>query len=275
MRKSHRRILVAAALTALASMAILASAATAARPAPPYQDFAGCPSRAETGEVAECLKIEFTGGHVQLGNKEIPISNPFSLHGGLSFFGANWVGNPEAGITPVAQPVPGGLVGLTGNAKLDKSLDTKSLRLSASIELAGTPGNFAGTGLVLPVKVHLENPLLGKTCYVGTNSAPLDLDLVTGTTAPPAPAMPISGQETGPFEREASRPAVETASDGIWVDNTYSTPAASGCTLKLGSQSLDIDKLVDAAYRLPAVPGKDSTVLDFDFSVVSPTVVYP
>ena len=45
MRTRYRKILVAAALTALALMAIFASAANAATPAAPYQDFAGCPSR--------------------------------------------------------------------------------------------------------------------------------------------------------------------------------------------------------------------------------------
>jgi hypothetical protein len=274
MKLRHRKLFATAA-TALASLALVASAAEAAPPAAPYQDFAGCPSRAESGEVAECLKIEFTGGHVQLGSKEIPITKPFSLHGGLSFFGANWIGNSEAGITPVAQPVPGGLVGLTGNEQLDHALDTKQLRLNASIELAGTPGNFAGTGLVLPIKVHLENPLLGNACYVGSNASPINLNLITGTTTPPAPAAPITGQETGPFEPEASRPAVETAADGVWVDNTYVTPPASGCILKFGSRSVNISKYVNAGYHLPASAGKSSTALDFDFSVVSPTVVYP
>ena len=62
MRTRYRKILVAAALTALALTAIFATAANAATPAPPYQDFAGCPSRAENPFVAECIKFTFSNG---------------------------------------------------------------------------------------------------------------------------------------------------------------------------------------------------------------------
>jgi hypothetical protein len=274
MRTRYRKILVAAG-TALASLAILASAADAATPAAPYQDFAGCPSPSENGEVALCFKEAFSGGHIQLGKEEIPITNPFALRGGLTFFSGEWAANSEGGIPPVSQPVPGGLVGLTGNKQLDGLLNTKQLRLGASVELAGTPGPFEGSELFLPIKVHLENPLLGKACYVGSASNPIPLHLVTGTTTPPAGVTPITGQEKGPFEAEASRPEVTTASGGIYVDNTYATPGANGCTLQLGSYPINIDKLVDAAYHLPAAAGADSTVLDFSISAVSPTVVYP
>src|SRR6185312_7649041 len=81
MRTRYRKILVAAGAT-LASMALLASAADAATPAPPYEDFAGCPSRAEVPFVASCVKYTFNGGSIGLGNREIPVTNPIVLHGG-------------------------------------------------------------------------------------------------------------------------------------------------------------------------------------------------
>ena len=43
-----------------------------------------------------------------------------------------------------------------------------------------------GVALKLPVKVHLENPFLGSSCYVGSSSNPIIWNLTTGTTEPPA-----------------------------------------------------------------------------------------
>ena len=45
----------------------------------------------------------------------------------------------------------------------------------------------------MPVKVHLENPFLGKSCYVGSSSSPISWELTSGTTAPPGPNTPITG----------------------------------------------------------------------------------
>jgi hypothetical protein len=276
MRKRYRKILVAAALTALASMAIFASAANAAAPAAPYQGFAGCPSPSET-EVAFCVRDEFTGGHIQLGSLTVPVSHPFALRGGSAYFTGAFIGNSEAGITPVSQPIPGGILGMqTGNKQLEEAIaKSKVLSLSASVELAGTPGSLTGGNLALPIKLHLENPLLGSSCYIGSNAAPIQLNLTTGTTNPPAPAKPISGELGGAFEEDPTLPEVLTSRGGVYVDNTYAVPGANGCTLTIGSHHVSINSLVNAAYHLPAAAGTSATVLNYAFSIVSPEVVYP
>jgi len=277
MRTRYRKILVAAALSALASMAILASAAEAATPAPPYQGFAGCPSPSENENVAFCVRDEFSSGHIQLGSLDIPISSPVVLRGGSEYFTGDFLGNSEAGITPVSQPVPGGLVGMsTGNQQFEELIGkTKLLQLNASIELAGQPGSLTSGSLTLPIKVHLENPLLGNSCYIGSNVAPVQLSLTTGTTNPPAPAEPISGQLGGEFEEDPSLPEVLTSSGGVFVDNTYAVPGANGCAVTIGSHQISINSLVNAVYQLPATAGASSTVLDYSLSIVSPEVVYP
>ena len=120
MRKRHRKILIAAALSALASMAMLASAADAATPAPPYQDFAGCPNQAEQQFVGECIKYEFTGGHISFGNRDLPITNTIVLRGAFESVTGAFVFDYEGGIVPVRQTVPGGVIGMTGLKWLDE-----------------------------------------------------------------------------------------------------------------------------------------------------------
>src|ERR1700754_3479783 len=107
MKLRHRKLFAAAA-TALASMALVASAAEAAPPAAPYQDFAGCPSEAEAPFVGECVKFEFTGGHIGFGKREVPVTNPIVLRGAIEQETENFLSNKEGGIVPVRQTVPGG-----------------------------------------------------------------------------------------------------------------------------------------------------------------------
>ncbi|HJZ35418.1 MAG TPA: hypothetical protein VJ204_04020 [Solirubrobacterales bacterium] len=276
MRTRYRKILVAAALTALASMAIFASAANAATPAPPYQDFAGCPSPEENPFTAECIKYTFTGGQIGVGNRQIPVTNPIVLRGGYEQETGDFLFNAEGGIVPVRQTVPGGLIGLTGYKWLDEAIaNSNQLKLYATVELAGQPNSILEATRVLPIKVHLENQYLGNSCYVGSNSNPITLNLTTGTTSPPAPNTPITGQKPSPLTPEAERPEVLTAADGIYVDNAYAVPAAAGCQLNLGSFHASIDKVVNSAYGLPSAAGKNTAVLDFNRSVVPPSVVYP
>ncbi|MGH2939789.1 MAG: hypothetical protein ACRDPE_16890 [Solirubrobacterales bacterium] len=276
MKLRHRRIFIAAALVALASMAMLASAASAAKPASGYADFAGCPSPAENPFIAECLKLEFTGGHIGLGKRDIPITNTITLRGGYEQETGDFLFNSEGGLVPARQTVPGGLVGLTGYKWLDEAIANQAqLKLYATVELAGQPGSVYESTRILPIKVHLENPYLGSGCYVGSSATPITLNLTTGTTSPPAPNLPISGQPASEAEPEAGRPEVFKASGGVYVDNAYSVPGASGCVFNYGSSHISIDNLVNATYGLPSAAGKNTTVLNFSRSTVAQGVVYP
>lgn len=266
MRTRYRKILVAAG-TALASMALLASAAEATPPPAPYQDFAGCPSEAENESVASCFKYEFTGGHLQLGGVQVPVTNPIAFRGGIQSVSGNFLGNGEAGIVPAPQTVNGGLGRLLGAPWLAESFAPNLLRVEATVELAGSPGNLSSYPLVLPVKVHLQNPILGNSCYIGSAANPITLSLGTGTTNPPAPNKPISGHPAGPLTPEAERPEVETAAGGTLVDNAFAVPAASGCNGLSGA--------LDSADQLPSAAGHNEADLDFDLSLAFSFVVYP
>jgi hypothetical protein len=263
MRTRYRKILVAAGAT-LASMALLASAADAATPAPPYQDFAGCPSTTENEFVASCIKYTFSGGSIGIGNRQVPVTNPIVLRGGFEQITGNFIYNNEGGIVPAKQTVPGGLIGLTGLPWLDEALGSKEqLKLYATVELAGNPGSVSDPVLNLPVKIHLENPALGTSCYVGSNASPINLAL--NATVPAAGLLPEEGREE----------VLTSVEPGTYADNTYAVPGANGCKLKVGPFQVPIDEFVDDAYGLPAAAGHDTTTLDYTFSVVSPEVVYP
>jgi hypothetical protein len=274
MKLRHRNLFLVVALVALASMAALASFASAAKPAAPYEDFAGCPSEAENPEVAQCQKYVFTGGQITFGNRQVPITNPITLRGGIEAQSGDFVVNAEGGMTPVQQTVPGGVTGLTGLKWLDEYSE-KQLKLHATVELAGQPGSIFEESFLVPVKLHLESPLLGKGCYIGSNASPIDLNLTTGTTEPPAPNAPIGGHPTSPLAPEAGRPEVRTGIGGLFVDNSYAVPAASGCQLEVGGFTLPISSLVNSAYKLPAAAGTNETMLDYNISRVSSFTVYP
>jgi len=264
MRTRYRKILVTAALTALALTAIFATAANAATPAPPYQDFAGCPTRAENPFVAECIKFTFSGGQIGVGNREVPVTSPIVLRGGTEQITGNFIDNAEGGIVPVKQTVPGGLIGLTGLKGLDETIASKEqLKLYATVELAGNPGSLSKPTLSLPIKIHLQNPLLGSNCYVGSAASPINLNLAVT-------------KEVGELEFEAGREEVlATTAPGTYSDSSYAVPGATGCQLTIGSFHLAIDQLVDAAYDLPSAAGHNATTLDYGFAVVDPSVVYP
>lgn len=274
MRTRYRKILVAAALTALALTAIFATAANAATPAPPYQDFAGCPTPSENSEVTQCQKYAIYGGHIGFGNRQVPITNTITLRGAIESESGNFVFTKEGGMIPAQQTVPGGVIGMTGLKWLDE-FSANQLKLHATVELAGQPGSVFNESFSVPVKLHLESPLLGKGCYIGSNASPIDLNLTTETTNPPAPNMPISGHPASELEPEAGRPEVRTGFGGLFVDNAYAAPAASGCQLEVGGYTLPLNSLVDSAYKLPAAAGTNETRLEYNISRVSAFTVYP
>jgi hypothetical protein len=132
--------------------------------------------------------------------------------GQMPFYGAS---NGET-LSKTPQKVPGGLLELvkcneiTGNGLIEKGLratreaifENKVTGVNATTELAAPASSiylneFAleeelpygpyPPALVLPVKIHLENTLLGSSCYIGSSSEPIELALTSGTTSPPAP----------------------------------------------------------------------------------------
>lgn len=269
----HLAKLMLAAGAVVVAMALVAPAAGAAT-LKGYERFEGCPSQAENSEVFLCQRAVIDGGHFKMGNKDVPITKPIILSGGVTFTG-EIAANSKGGIAPVKQTVPGGLVGLTGLDWLVDFLSLEALKLYAVTEIAGVP-HFAAEGegfrTELPIRVHLENPALGSKCYVGSFTNPIKLNLTTGTTAPPGPNKPISG--TIPTEGTSDLANVGLFENGVFVDNSFAAPGANGCELNLGLIHIGIDSIVNLASGLPAAAGTNETKQNFDLEVATPETVY-
>jgi hypothetical protein len=272
MKGNYSVRLLAAAVAGLASMAMFVTMAQAATPAPGFAQFAGCPSKAENPSMQVCVRSLIKSGHFQMGNKDVPITNPMVLSGGMNANLEGFAASPKGGLTPVKQQVPGGVVGLTGLDWLVNFLGIEALKLYAVTELVGVPA--IGEGLSLPVRVHLVNSALGNNCYVGSPSSPVNLNLIEGTTSPPAPNNPITGKSPEFIVDES--PEIVTFKNGTYVDNSFSAPGANGCVLTLfGFLPISINGLVNSTSGLPAAAGTNETVQNIDIELAEVEKVYP
>lgn len=268
MKSKRLRRLLPAALAVAAAMALTAPAAQGATPAPGYTQFSQCPTSTEVPGVVACNRSVIKGGHFKMGSKNVPISKQMVLSGGLD---ENFV-FLKSSLTPVQQQVPGGVIGLTGLDWLVNFLDIDALQLFAVTELAGQP--VLGDNLTLPIKVRLVNPVLGKNCYVGTNSNPIVLNLTEKTTSPPPPNTPITGKEFEFSIDEATQ--ILTFKNGTLVDNSFAAPGATGCTLTLfGFIPISINGLVNSQAGLPSPAGTNTTVQNVDMEIAPEELVYP
>lgn len=259
---------------AVAALIALAPAASAQSPAPGYTQFAGCPTPTENSSLFYCFRSTVDGGNFKMGSKNVQLKNPVVLSGGLDENGENFTYNSKGGLLPAKQLVPGGLIGLTGLDWLVNFLSIEQLQVFAVTELAGQPGAPLHDPFHLPVKVRLVNPTLGSSCYVGSNSNPIDLNLTTGTTSPPAPNQPITGKFPELVTDEEL--IILKFVDGTFVDNSFSAPGASGCKLTLfGFLPISLNGLVNLQSGLPAAAGTNETVQHFDGELVERALVYP
>lgn len=265
-----RRRLLAAVLT-LAALAAAAPAG-AATPAKGFEQFAGCPSQAEDPTISICVNSRIKSGFFKLGTKRVGIENPMTLSGGVNEQLGGFKSGPKGGLRGAKQPVPGGLVGITGLDFLVNLLNVEQLQVFALPELVGQP--VIGEGISLPLRVRLINPLLGNNCYVGSTANPIRLEMIEGTTNPPPPNKPISGR--APDFNQDPETGILTFSNGLFVDNSFSAPGASGCVLNLlGLLGVDANALVNLQSGLPAAAGKNETQQQIDIELAGIESVYP
>lgn len=232
-----------------------------------------------------CLYTLTEGGSVTLGKKVVPIVNPVTFRGAFGkaagseiiggttythispFFEAS--GGPSLSDTP--QPVPGGLLGLIPPASSPPSIraltalynERGASNVTATLEAAGEIFVSEFDLLIeeevaqrMPVKIHLENPFLGSSCYIGSNSSPIIWNLTTGPTSPPAPNKPIVGS-TGALGFEDNTKITHLVGAQL-VDNAWSAPVATGCG---GALAPIVDPLVDASIGLPSPAGRNTAIL--------------
>ncbi len=143
---------------------------------------------------------------------------------------------------------------------------------------ASNPGIFnavalgfeEGTGLTLPVRIHLKNPLLGNQCYIGSESRPIELHLTTGEHSPNSPNKPIHGTNGKERVVEEYERLVASLVETSLVDNTFSVPVAEGCGESFSSI---IDPLLDSKLKLPSPDGYNTAILTGTVYVATPEAV--
>jgi len=213
----------------------------------------------------------------------------------------NAVGAPTL-IAPAAN-VPGGLLGIVNPAPdwpgplwtIFWTIVGTVNNVSATMELVGTTQtNFGNalnpptdgsdpTAVRLAARVHLQNPFLGDTCYIGSAANPIVIQLQTGTTNPPLPNKPISGNP-GTLNFIFTDPVNYIGyleEDGVsLVDNSFAVPGASGCgNVALGLPIITpvLETLVSAAVNLkvglPSAGGKNTAILNGTTSIAAAAYV--
>ena len=284
-----RRLSIVLVLAVLCGV-IGGSSASAKAPSGDFAIFGQCPRF--TAGVSLCFYSQVTGGTITLGKQTVPIDadgqHAIVLQGGVEQqevpFTETFVGalNGET-ISKTPQSVSGGLAGavncneIPGNGILkvlgrticQELLRGKLTSLSATTELAGPASSILinrrnlvveeGTALSVPVKVHLENPLLGRECYIGSDQAPIVLNFTTGTTSPAKPNEPIKGH-IGEIKAKDEFNFVEVP-DTVLVENEFSAPQATGCG---GILSFLIDPLIDQKIGLPSPDGNNTAIQDIN-----------
>jgi hypothetical protein len=119
---------------------------------------------------------------------------------------------------------------------------------------------------VLPIKIRLQNALLGDKCYIGSDAHPIVLELSTGPTAPPAPNTPISGTRGElTFVPVSDTASLIKGSGAVLVDNAFSVPGATGC-----GPAGTLNATVNQRQGLPSPAGRNTAILEQDFFLGGP-----
>jgi hypothetical protein len=269
-RITRMLLTTAALLTALGCLGVGSAMAT---PKGEYAVFSECPVHSSP-RISSCLVSRTEKGEIKIGKQEVPIINTQTLQGGFinNGFGLNQTFVAAAGgntLSKTPQKVPGGLTGLvkcneiTGNGfweiiergSCELIFENSLTGVNATTELSGPASSIglnefniltaSGTGLSLPVKVKLENPLLGNECYIG----PITLNLTTGT----------SGSLTGAVGTEGERAegGILVISNNSLVGSTFTAPKATGCGEFF---SFLIDPIINSKIGLPSTSGNTATL---------------
>jgi hypothetical protein len=131
------------------------------------------------------------------------------------------------------------------NATTELAAPASSIELSELAILAELPFPPYPPGLTLPVKVKLENELLGNECYIGSSKEPILLSL--GSASPGK-----LGEVTSRYEGN-----ILVIKHNTLAGSSWEAPKATGC----GPGGL-LDSIVDSKLGLPSKPGNNTAILN-------------
>ncbi len=273
MRRQGNRARAGLALLVVALGMLATAGNAAAKLTGNYTRFAQCPFM--NPEVRKCIYSIGEGGEFAMGGTATTSVNSTIIQAGFTApnedeYSMLVDASDGMTISRTPQPLPGGLLGLASSAKtpalfeaaLKNFAKSRLNEVSTILEFARptdqaliSENNLAGEtgpGLILPMKIHLVNPLLGRGCYIGSSASPIMLELMVGTTNPPPPNMPISGGlGTAQFLEDGR---ILELSSATLVDNSFSVPKASGCGLLL-------TPIINSRLGLPSPAGHNTMVM--------------
>jgi hypothetical protein len=253
---SRPRRPLAARLKMLASAgALLCAAALLAAPAAPaanaqlkeeFAEFLDCPQTT----AFWCVVAHTTSGEFKMGNKDVPIEKPITLQGGMPLSGILTPMIPaHDGNTVISPPqkIPGGLLGLPGllegiGGEVTATATLASPTSEILVNEVKVEQGGEGTAVQLPLKIKLDNPLLGEECMIGSEAEPVVLHLETAKL----------GTET-----LVGKKKIIKLSDVVLEDNSFAVPAAKNCGLST--------VLVNLLAGLPSAAGHNKAVMIGDF----------
>src|SRR5664279_5507196 len=121
-----------------------------------------------------------------------------------------------------------------------------TIKITATQAATGTLNPLTGVATMnVSIGLNIQGSPSGISLGTGCNISPLTLVMKTGTTAPPAPNLPITGVPYDP-----------TTGVSTVVDNSYSVPGASGCAIGgLANGSLN------TALGIPSAAGLNTAIL--------------
>jgi hypothetical protein len=251
--------------------------AAAADPTGFYAGMGTCPVAGSAMQnpnnaVVGCVVARIGGGSFTVGSTLVPIPATAPL---TATFGMYWLNGgptvsfPDGTVTNIFTTV----APTDGRELTSSAFDVPLPGLAnfwpgvtsaiVKVELAGPITGFAPLSagenyplFVLPLKLHLLNVFLGPDCYLGSSGGPILLHPTAGTTSPPAPNKPVTG-DVGTFTFDPDPNGFATAQLGFtgatMVDNAFGTPSANGCGF-LGSANW----IVNSLFGLPSVAGHNA-----------------
>jgi hypothetical protein len=272
-----RRVTGAISVAVLTLLTLTAAPANAAVSGGNYTGMGNCPTgsalmRNPTHLQVGCVYSVTRGGSVTIGTTAVQLTSPITLQ-----FGVYWPSNapivefPDGTTANVYSVVPPSRGRLLTTAPLEVpipglgNLIPGVTTVFVQVELAGPVTNFVPLAVgqphpafVMPVRFRLLNALFGLTCFIGSERNPILLRPTTGTTSPPPPAEPITG-DPGVIDIQPDPNGFETIAfsfaGATLVDNTLSVPRANGCGL-FGI----LDPIINSVFGIPTAPGRNAVI---------------
>jgi hypothetical protein len=243
--------------------------------------------------VAACAAGDATSGSITLGNITTPVVRPVNVQYGF-FTPPNAMsgGDNPSGIseyTGGVLPPPAGLSAMlvtkpdlipqsltttlgcaTATNRTVKNLCTEAENFGgryndvyALAQSAGQITNFGLLSWTQRIKFKLINPLLGNSCYIGTNNNPIVIN-------PQLSVGPGGQLEELPDPNPAKHPNtfVLAITKAIAADTTFTAPGVTGCGPG-GAANIAVDEALDTGAGLPSASGTNSLTLDGSFGVAA------